>query len=148
MPSYKTDQLDQYEPRFVKVAEDVFERVCRHVPPKQVKRYDGSYSVYGHSSKGTAAKIVIWESQVGRSSRDWPPMKDGVYIWVRANGPLGEAIWGDILPVELPWMFQRMRKDETVQIAANPQADFAYFAIMAGDDLDDIAALLAACSRH
>jgi hypothetical protein len=44
-------------------------------------------------------------------------------------------------------MFERMWRDTTVHIAANPQAEFAYFPIMAGDDLDEIAALLAACSR-
>ncbi len=90
---------------------------------------------------------MIWDPQIGRSSRDWPRMRDGVYVWVRANGPLGKAIWGDILPDEMQWMFQRMWRDVTVQIAANPQAEFAYFPIMAGDDLDGIAALLVACSR-
>ena len=74
-------------------------------------------------------------------------MRDGVYIWVRANGPIGDLIWGDTLPVEMPWMFGRMWKNTTVQISATPQADFAYFPVMAGDDLDEIADLLVACSR-
>ncbi|HZQ94705.1 MAG TPA: hypothetical protein VFA67_06815 [Candidatus Sulfotelmatobacter sp.] len=148
MPSYQTGQLRQYEPRFLQVAEDVFDLVCRRVPPKQVERHDGSYSVYGDSVKDTAAKIVIWDPEVGRPSRNWPRMRDGVYVWVRANGPLGDAIWGDILPVEMPRMFQRMWRNVTVQIAANPQADFAHFPIMAGDDLENIAALIAACSTY
>jgi len=59
--------------------------------------------------------------------------------------PSRESDLGDILPDEMQWMFQRMWRDVTVQIAANPQAEFAYFPIMAGDDLDGIAALLVAC---
>jgi hypothetical protein len=61
--------------------------------------------------------------------------------------PTGELIWGDILPVEMPWLFGRMRRNITVQISANPQADFAYFPVMAGDDLSEIVNLLVGCSR-
>jgi hypothetical protein len=147
MASYQTGRLQQYDRRFLDVAEAVFERVCRRTAPHQVERHEGSFSIYGQSSKETAAKIVIWDQQVGRSSRDWPRMRDGVYIWIRCNGPLGEAIWGDALPNEMPWMFQRMWRDSTVQISANSQAEFTYFPIMAGDDLDDIASLISACAR-
>jgi hypothetical protein len=147
MPSYQTDRLERYEPTFVQVAEDIFDRVCRQIPSKHVERHKGSFSVYGQIANDTAAKIVIWDPEIGRSSRDWPWMRDGVYVWVRANGPVGDAIWGDILPNEIPWMFERMRRDITVQIAANPQAEFAYFPIMAGDSLDNIADLIVACSR-
>jgi hypothetical protein len=85
--------------------------------------------VYGKTIKDTAAKIVIYDPQLGRES-NWPRMSDGVYIWVRANGPTGDLIWGDILPVEMPWLFGRMRRNITVQISANPQADCAYFPVM------------------
>ena len=44
-------------------------------------------------------------------------------------------------------MFERMWRDVTVQIAAIRQAEFAYFPIMAGDDLNEIAAFIVACSR-
>jgi hypothetical protein len=147
MPIYQTDRLQQYEPRFLEIAEDVFERVRRQVPSQQVEPHTGSFSVYGQTVRDTAAKSVIWDPKIGRSSHDWPRMRDGVYIWVRANGPIGDVIWGDTLPIEMPWMFQRMWRDTRVQIAANPQAEFAYFPMMAGDDLDDIAALIVACSR-
>jgi len=147
MPSYKTARLEQYDPRFVQVAQELFDRACREIPEGQTERHPGSFSVYGQTIKDTAAKIVIYDPQLGRPSRDWPRIRDGVYVWVRANGPLGDAIWGDTLPVELPWMFQRMWRDQTVQIAANNQADFAYLPIMAGDDLDSLASLIVGCSR-
>ena len=147
MPSYQTARLQEYEPRFLQVAEDVFARVSRQVPAQQVERHEGSFSVYPETSKDTAAKIVIWHSQTGRSTHDWRRMRDGVYVWVRANGSVGDVIWGDTLPHEMPWMFQRMWRDATVQISVNPQALFAYFPVMAGDDLDEISAFIAACSR-
>jgi hypothetical protein len=68
-------------------------------------------------------------------------MSEGVYAWVRTNGPVGNAIWDDILPVELPHMFVRMDRNDTVQVAANPQADFAYFPVMAGEDYEELAEL-------
>jgi len=147
VPSYRTDRLQRYEQRFLEIAQDLFDRVCREIPAQQAESHKGSYSVYPHESRAPVVKIVIYDPQIGRPSRDWPRMRDGVYVWVRANGPIGDAIWGDTLPVEMPWMFQRMWRDETVQIAANPQAEFAYFPIMAGDDLDEIAAFIVACSR-
>jgi hypothetical protein len=146
MASYQTAPLEQYNPRFVQIAQDLFDRVCREIPERQTERRRGSFSIYGQTVKDTAAKIVIYDPQLGRSS-DWPRVRDGVYVWVRANGPLGDAIWSDTLPVELPWMFQRMWRDQTVQIAANQRADFAYFPIMAGDDLGHIASLIVGCSR-
>jgi hypothetical protein len=131
----------------VRIAQDLFDRVCREIPERQTERHPGSFSIYGQTVKDTAAKIVIYDPQLGRPSSDWPRIRDGVYVWVRANGPLGDTIWGDTLPVELPWMFQRIWRDQTVQIAANEQADFAYFPIMAGDDLDHLASLIVGCSR-
>jgi hypothetical protein len=147
MPSYQTGRLQRYEQRFLEIAQDLFDRVCREVPAQQVKCHPGSFSVFPRESKAPVVKIVIYDPQIGRPSRDWPRMRDGVYVWVRANGPIGDAIWGDTLPAEMPWMFQRMWRDVTVRMAANPQAEFAYFPIMAGDDLDEIAAFIVACSR-
>jgi hypothetical protein len=146
MPSYQTAKLQEYEPRFLQVADDLFERVRRNVPDRQLERHEGSFSVYAQTSKATAAKIVLWHPDLGESS-DMPQMRDGVYVWVRANGNVGDEIWGGILPSEMPWMFQRMWRDAAFHVSPNPHADFACFPVMAGDDLDDIAALLVACSR-
>src|SRR6266496_340342 len=117
MASYKTDKLQQYEQRFVDVAQDLFDRVRNQVAANQTERHPGSFSVYGHTVKDTAAKIVIYDPQVGSHSHDWPRVRNGVYVWIRANGPIGDAIWGDILKDEMPWMFDRMWRDTTVQVA-------------------------------
>ena len=147
MPQYQTANLELYEPRFVGIAEDLFNRVSARMPAQQVKRHEGSFSVYGQGSRAAVVKIVIYHPQIGNPSHDWPRMRDGVYVWVRADGLIGDAIWGDILPVEMPWMFQRIWRDMLlVQIAPNPQADFAYFPIMAGDDLNEIASFIVGCA--
>jgi hypothetical protein len=140
--------LEEYDPRFLEVAQNLFDRVRREVADRQTERHPGSFSIYGETVGDTAGKIVIYDPQLGRPSRDWPRIRDGVYVWIRANGPLGDAIWSDTLPQELPWVFRRMWRDHTVQIAANEQADFAYCPIMAGDDLGQIASLLVGCSRY
>jgi hypothetical protein len=146
-PSYQTGRLQEYDPRFLAVAEDLFVRVCSEVPAEQTERHLGSYSIHAKTSKETAAKIVIYDPQIGHSTRNWPPMRDGVYVWIRANGPIGDAIWGGSLPTGPKLRsFQRMWRDVTVQVSANPQADFAYFPIMAGDDLNEIKDLVVACS--
>jgi hypothetical protein len=66
MPSYQTARLQQYEPRFLEVAEDLFERVRRQVPERQIESHKGSFSVYGQSGKDTAAKIDLG-SAIGRN---------------------------------------------------------------------------------
>ena len=147
MPSYQTARLQEYDAHFLQVAEDLFARVARQLLPDRVERHEGSFSVYGQNVRDTAAKIVIYHPELGRRSHDWPRMRDGVYVWIRSNGAIGNAIWGGVLPVEMPWMFNRMWRNLTVQIAANPQAEFSYFPLMAGDELDDIAGFVVACSR-
>src|SRR5216683_1561050 len=104
MPTYQTDELQRYERRFVQVAEDLFDRVRREIPAQQTERHKGSFSIYAQTSKETAAKIMVYDPMVGKSGRDWPAMRDGVYIWVRANGLVGAAIWDDILSTEMPWI--------------------------------------------
>ena len=63
MPSYQPQRLERYEPRFLAIAEDIFDRMRREIPAKQVERHDGSFSVYGRTVKDTAAKIVIYDPQ-------------------------------------------------------------------------------------
>lgn len=145
MPSYKTDRLEHYEPRFVEVAEDLFNRVSQQLPEGRAERHLGSYSFYGHTIKDTAVKIVIYDPQVGRGSH-MPRMRDGVYIWVRANGLTGDRIWGNTGPTGMR-MFQRMWRDETLEVSANPQAQFAYFPLMAGDDVGELATFIVACAN-
>src|SRR4051812_19594375 len=117
MASYQTARLEEYNHGFLEIAEALFDRVRKEIPEGRTERYPGSFSVFGQRASDTAAKIVIFESRLGRPSRDWPEMSDGVYVWIRANGSLGDGIWGDTLPAEMPWLFERMRRDRTVQIA-------------------------------
>jgi hypothetical protein len=146
MARYQSARLEEYEARFLTVAEDIFDRIRRVIPAQQVERHDGSFSVYDRTGEDRVAKIVIYDRELGREQNNWPRIRDGVYVWVRANGPVGSRIWAGALPTQLPRMFGRMWRDMTVQISPNPDADFAYFPVMAGDDLDEIAHLLIACS--
>jgi hypothetical protein len=43
-PSYQTGRLQEYDPRFLAVAEDLFVRVCSEVPAEQTERHLGSYA--------------------------------------------------------------------------------------------------------
>ncbi len=147
MPHYQTDKLQLYNTRYLQVAVDLFDRVRGELPSAQVRRHEGSFSVLGSTSKSTVAKIVIFAPNVGKPSNDWPRMRDGVYVWIRSNEPTGDAIWGEILPVELPWTFNRMWRDEVVAIAPHYDEEFAYFPVMAGDDLGEITSLLNRCAR-
>ena len=74
-------------------------------------------------------------------------MRAGVYVLVRTNGTLAENIWDDVLPQEVPEFFEHMRRDLTIGVAPRHKEQFAYFPVMAGDNLRDIAAFLVACSR-
>jgi hypothetical protein len=146
MPIYKPVRLEHYRPEYLRVAEDVFARIGRYLPESQLERALGSFSILSREPNDRAAKIVVFQNRM-EWTKDWPRMSEGVYGWVRTNGPVGNAIWNDILPAEMPHMFARMDRVDTVQIAANNQADFAYFPIMAGEDFEDLARFLAACGR-
>jgi hypothetical protein len=69
-----------------------------------------------------------------------------VYVLVRANGTLAKGIWDGNLETKMPEMFTRMRKTETVAVAPAHSERFAYFPVMAGDDMEEIAHLIAGCS--
>jgi hypothetical protein len=125
MPVYKTARLEQYREEYLRVADDIFNRTAHFLPDVQLERHPGRFSILSREPRDRAAKIVIYQDRL-EWTKDWPRMSEGVYAWVRANGPVGDATWDDIMPVELPHIFTRMDRNDTVQIAANPQADFAY----------------------
>jgi hypothetical protein len=147
MPSYQSKPLVEYEERYVNIASTIAQRLSEKVPAAQLKEYKGTFSILRTTTKETAAKIVLWDPENWKSGDALPFMREGVYIWVRANGELGESIWGDTLPVEMPWMFRRLQRTITLQIAPHYDVEFAYFPVMAGDDLDEIAEFLAACAH-
>jgi hypothetical protein len=147
MAGYQTDRLEKYPRQFQQVAEDLFRLVIGAVSPVQAKKFPGSYSIFGTSSKETAAKIVIYHPNIGKKPREWPHIRDGVYILIRANGVLARNIWDDILEQELPEAFARMWRTDTIAVAPKHDERFAYFPVVAGDDLNEIASLIEACSR-
>ena len=147
MPAYQTDRLERYPTEFRNVAEDLFARVSALIDDGQAKRYPGSYSILGTSTKETAAKIMIYDPQVGKASADWPHIRDGVYVLVRTNGGLAREIWQGILSHEMPEIFSRLWRRDTISVRPKADETFAYFPVMAGDDLQHLAVFLAACSR-
>ena len=147
MAGYQTDVLARYPDAFQAVARRLFSLVQQRVDFARVKEYKGSYSILGTSTKETAAKILIYHPEIGKRPRHWPHMRDGVYVLVRSNGRVARNIWEDILDEELPEMFSRMWRAETIAVAPRHREQFSFFPVMAGDDFDSIANLLAACSR-
>jgi len=147
VPSYHSKPLVEYEERYLEVARDIAQRVSEKVSPKLVKEYKGSFSIVHTTSKETMAKIVLWDPEKWKPSDSLPFMREGVYIWVRANGVVSESIWGDTLPLEMPWIFRRMKRQLHLEIEPHYDVEFAYFPVMVGDDLEEIAQLLAACAN-
>ena len=147
MAGYQTDRLEKYPENFQRVARELFNRLGDTIQPTQLKKFPGSYSILGSTSKETAAKIVIYDPCIGKTPRQWRPIRDGVYVLIRANGGLAENIWGDILDKELPEAFSRMGRSVTMAVAPRYGEQFAYFPVMAGDDFEEIVSLIAACSQ-
>jgi hypothetical protein len=147
MAGYQTDRLAQYPANFQRVASELFHLLRGSIRAAQLKKFPGSYSVFGSTSKGTAAKIVIYHPEIGKRPRQWPHIRDGVYVLIRANGGLAGSIWGNILNQASPQAFSRMWRTDTIAVAPKHDERFAYFPIMAGDDLRRIADLITACSQ-
>jgi len=144
--NYQTRPLVEYENRYLEIAQQIMRVVNRRIPLSQVKEYKGSFSILGSSSQETVAKIVIFNPLHWKTDAE-PFMREGVNIWVRCNGKAGAAVWDDIMPVEMPWIFRQMRRKQTMSVAPHYDAQFAYFPVMAGDDFEELADFLAACSR-
>jgi hypothetical protein len=138
LPIYTPGKLGEYDEGFVRVAQTLFDLVRAQLPSAQLEDREGSFTINGSTIELAAAKIFIYDPHVGRPRRALPHLRDGVYIGVRADGPIADRIWAGTLPHETPRMFERLRTDETIQITfVNPQ-QFAYFPVMAGDDLNEL----------
>ena len=71
--SYQTAPLDAYSQEHQDLAQRVFVRIGEIVgsdQPDQPKHYKGSYSVLAATSSATVAKIIIYESEKGRTNGD------------------------------------------------------------------------------
>lgn len=145
-PSYRTVPLGEYSDGFRRVAEGIYLLARQRIGEKQIKKLKGSYSIVATSTQERTAKIVIYEQSKGRLFGKWPLRNDGVYILIRENGQAAKNIWEDVMPAELPCYFDsRISRSETIAVAPNHYERFAYFPVMAGENLTDIASLLVAC---
>jgi hypothetical protein len=89
--SYQTAPLYDYSKDNRSKAESVFSTFIGRFPQARATRHKGSYSIFANSVKGTAAKIIIYEADKGKVNGAWDA-REGVYILVRTNDPLGGKV--------------------------------------------------------
>ena len=105
-------------------AADLFHRVEGLIGKNRVKKYKGSFSIFGTSTDAMAATIVIFEAGKGQVSGVELMLVDGAYVLIRVPG-------------KLPGL--------TIVIAPKRRERFAYFRLSPQHDLDEIAAVIVAC---
>jgi hypothetical protein len=142
-PSYQTVSLAKYSPEFVKLATKVFEHVAHQVGHARARRYKGSFSVRASSGPQTAAKVLIYESNLGTRCGNWPDLRDGVYVLIRVNGEIGDSIWVNLN--KRPDLTRKIDRNNTIGVAPKHQERFAYFRVESECDLEEISALVAVC---
>jgi len=102
------------------------------------KQYKGSYGILSRSSGVTAAKIVIYQPNLGHENGVLPFLKDGIYVLVRTGEEAGQAIWKSSI-VQLLDFAERLSPDSTVGIAPMHDRRFAYFEVTDRGEHDRIA---------
>jgi hypothetical protein len=139
MASYQTARFVEYAAGFQEVARNIAERV-RVRAGDGLKEYDGSFSIIGRTSKETAAKIVIYQPNLGRENLPpFPLQQPGVYILIRNDGEIGPRIWNG----QLSWnLLERCVPDADIGVAPKHAERFRFFPIMAGESLTAIEDLL------
>lgn len=154
MPSYQTVALAAYQRELQRLASDLHERALLRIPEAQVRSYPGSYSVIGSTTPETVAKILIYERGIGTEEGVFPPLRDGVYVFVRVNGTAEDEIWREEVQQMFPAFFRMMSPTTTLGIAPQRAERFAYFEAIRPTDSrlkvvydDHVALLLDACHR-
>jgi hypothetical protein len=122
--SYQTAPLAQYSPALLHRATALFELVTERVGAPRAKEHKGSFSVLAVSSEATAAKIMIYESAKGKINGRDLQLADGVYVLIRVHGSARC----------------------TIGVAPMHHERFAYFRLLDGQGLDEIADFIAACA--
>jgi hypothetical protein len=146
-PSYQTAALTLYPQEYREVADAIYDLVSVTLPPRNCRKFKGSYSVFGTSSAETAAKILIYDPQLGKTNGKWPHMRAGVYVLVRANGKLAKNLWDDSVFGKRRGFFAHMLRNQTIGVAPKHMEQFCCFPVVAGDKFADIAAFLVDCSH-
>jgi hypothetical protein len=143
--SYQTAPLQDYSPEFQELARHLFQRVSEIIGLQQPKEYRGSYSILASSSSATVAKIIIYESGKGKTNGNWPDLQEGVYALIRANDEIGDRIWNELIPPQLPAELEHATRDRTIGVAPSHTEQFAYIRVT-HDNLETAARYLAICA--
>lgn len=144
-PSYQTAPLDEYNLDFRLRAERLFECVSARVDRNKAKRYKGSFSILAGSGTETAAKIVIFESNKGKTFGPWPDLNDGVYVLLRARGQVRDHI---STPLTGKPDIDNCFQEGTIGIAPKYSERFAYFQVEPTVDLEEISESVAKFAVH
>ncbi len=128
-PSYQTIPIEEYSQEFQGLAHRLFQRVSDIIGTHQPKECRGSYSIFAAAASSTVAKIIIYEAGKGKVNGDWPDLRNGAYALVRANHEIGDRIWNDLLPAQLPAELDRANRDMTIGVAPNHSEQFAYIRV-------------------
>ena len=122
--SYQTVPLAEYSPALRGRAAALFQLVAERVGAARAKEYKGSFSVLAATSEATAAKIMIYESAKGKINGRDLRLADGVYVLIRVHGSARR----------------------TIGVAPMHHERFAYFRLLDGQGLDEIADFITACA--
>ena len=91
------------------------------------------------------AKVIIYEDGKGKTNGDWPDLRNGVYALIRANDEIGDRIWNELLPPQLPAELHHANRDTTIGVAPRHSEQFAYIRVTE-ENLEVIARYLAVCA--
>ena len=144
-PSYQTIPLEEYAQEFQGLAHRLYQRVTDIIGTHQPKEYKGSYSILAATSSATVAKVIIIEDGKGKANGNWPDLRDGVYALIRANHEIGDRIWNELLPPQLPAELDHANRNTTLGVAPSHSEQFAYIRVTE-DNLEAIARYLAICA--
>lgn len=122
--SYQTVPLVEYSPALRDRATALFQLVAERVGAARAKEHKGSFSVLAATSEATAAKVMIYESAKGKINGRDLRLADGVYVLIRVHGSARS----------------------TIGVAPMHHERFAYFRLLDGQDLEEIADFIAACA--
>ena len=140
--SYQTAPLPEYLAEFQTRARELFGRIKECVGESRVTSSKGSFSVVSSPGRHTVGKIIIFENGLGKTYGDLRDLSDGVYVLVRANGPIGDRIWNSGIAA-----LSRMDRDRTIGMAPKHDEQFAYSLVSEANEDEEIACMLQDCVK-
>lgn len=155
----KTRPIDEYYSYLVQPAVALFDHVRQLVPaidsPKHAEQPVGSWSIMNAQMDAVIAKIVIRQGDKGSTDKKHPPLRDGVYVLIRSNGPAGERIAeANLESGRFSQFFRQMSMMGPVSVQPHPAEHFACFRLdlpkdeqYTADYLEQVAELIEACHR-